>query len=145
MKKIENFLFWPVLVLVFCSISKYGDTPTDVHWNDTFFVIKNSIITGCFLAWLIIVIMLFKLIRRRHQQVNTKFAITYIVLTLLLFGVSWASGFLGGGSPAGYSDSQLDTLIFYNQVRIITALGLLVVQVIFLVYFVVQLLKKPEA
>lgn len=145
MKKIENFLFWPVLVLVFCSISKYGDMPTDVHWKDTFFVIKNSIITGCFLAWLIVVIMLFKLIRRRHQSVHTRFAVTYIVLTLLLFSVSWLSGFLGGGSPAGYSDSQLDKLIFYNQVRIITAACLLAVQVVFLVYFVVQLLKKPVA
>lgn len=145
MKKIENFLFWPVLVLLFCSISKYGDTPTDVHWSDTFFVIKNSVITGCFLAWLIVVIMLFKVIRRRGQAIHTKFAITYIVLTLLLFSVSCVSGFLGGGSPAGYSDRQLDKLIFYDNLRIVTASCLLAVQVVFLIYFVVQLLKKPVA
>lgn len=65
------------------------------------------------------------------------------MLTVLLFGVSWASGFLGGGSAAGYSDSQLDKLMFYDQVRVITALGLLATQIIFLAYFVVQLLKKP--
>ncbi|OQP52480.1 hypothetical protein A4R26_28695 [Niastella populi] len=143
MKKVENLLFWPVLVLIFCSISKYGDTPTDIHWNDTFYVIKNSIITGCFLAWLLVVIMVFKVIRRRHQTIHTKFAIAYMVLTILLFGISWASGFLGGGSAAGYSDSQLDKLMFYDQVRVITASGFLVTQVIFLGYFVVQLLKKP--
>jgi hypothetical protein len=145
MKKIENFLFWPVLVLIFCSISKFGDKPTDIHWSDTYVVVKNAYITGCFLAWLLIVIMLFKLIRRRHQHVHTKFAITYIVLTLLFFSVSWVSGFLGGGSPAGYSDSQLDKLIFYDQLRVVTALCFLVIQLIFLGYFVIQLLKKPVA
>jgi hypothetical protein len=120
MKKIENWLLWPILVLVFCSISKYGDTTTDVHFSDTYYVIKNSFITGWFLAWLLIVFFLFKLVRRRHQGV-----------------------FLGGGSPAGYSDSQLDKLIFYDKVREVTAFGLLLTQVIFLGYVVVQILKKP--
>jgi uncharacterized membrane protein len=143
MKKIENWLLWAILILIFCSISKYGDTTTDVHFSDTYYVINNSFITGWFLAWLLIVFFLFKLIRRRHQFVNRKFAAAYIVLTVLLFTVSWGSGFLGGGSPAGYSDSQLDKLIFYDKVREATAAGLLLTQVIFLVYFVVQLLKKP--
>lgn len=143
MKKIENWLLWPILVLIFCSISKYGDTTTDVHFHDTYYVINNSFITGWFLAWLLIVFFLFKLIRRRHQFVNARFTIMYIVLTVLFFTVSWGSGFLGGGSPAGYSDSQLDKLIFYDKVRTLTAVGLLATQVIFVVYFVIQLLKKP--
>ncbi|HUP12281.1 MAG TPA: hypothetical protein VM187_08725, partial [Niastella sp.] len=100
-------------------------------------------ITGWFLAWLLIIFFLFKLIRRRHQEINNKFAIIYIVLTMLFFTLSWGSGFLGGGSPAGYSDSQLDKLIFYDQVRTLTAVSLMVTQVIFLVYFVVQMLKRP--
>jgi heme/copper-type cytochrome/quinol oxidase subunit 1 len=143
MKKIENLLFWPVLVLIFCSISKYGNTTTDVHLHDTYYVIANSYITGWFLAWLLVVFFLFRVIRRRHNYINTKFAITYLLLTVVLFTISWGSGFVGGGSPAGYSDSQLDKLIFYDKVRSVTAGGLLVTQVIFLVYFVVQLLKKP--
>jgi hypothetical protein len=65
------------------------------------------------------------------------------VLTLVLFSISWLSGFLGGGSPAGYSDSQLDRLIFYDQLRTVTAFFFLLIQIIFLGYFVVQLLKKP--
>jgi hypothetical protein len=143
MKKTENWLLWVILVLIFCSISKYGDTTTDIHFNDTYYVINNNLITGWFLAWLLIVFFLFRLIRRRHQMVHNKFAITYIVLTVLFFTISWASGFIGGGSPAGYSDSQLDKLIFYDKVRGVTAIGLLATQVIFLVYFIVQLLKKP--
>ena len=143
MKKIENLLFWPILVLIFCSISKYGDTTTDVHFSDTYYVINNSFITGWFLAWLLIVFFLFKLIRRRHHFVHTKFAAAYIMLTVLFFGISWASGFFGGGSPAGYSDSQLDKLIFYDNLRTQSALCLVATQVIFLIYFVVQLLKKP--
>lgn len=143
MKKIENWLLWPILVLIFCSISKYGDTTTDIQLNDTYYVINNNIITGWFLVWLLIVFFLFKLIRRRHHTVNTKFAVAYIVLTVLFFGVSWGSGFFGGGSPAGYSDSQLDKLIFYDKLRTQTILGLVLIQVIFLVYFIVQLLKKP--
>lgn len=143
MKKTENWLLLPILVLIFCSISKYGDTTTDIQLSDTYYVINNNIITGWFLAWLLIVFFLFKLIRRRHQFVHTKFAAAYIILTVLFFGISWGSGFFGGGSPAGYSDSQLDKLIFYDRVREVTAFGLLLMQVIFVVYFVIQLIKKP--
>ena len=143
MKKIENWLLWPILVLIFCSISKYGDTSTDIHFHDTYYVINNSTITGWFLVWLLIVFFLLKLIRRRHQSINNKFAILYMVLTVLLFIISWGSGFMVSGSPAGYSDSQIDKLLFYDRLRTQTALGLVAIQVIFLIYFVVQQLKKP--
>lgn len=143
MKKTENWLLWPILILIFCSISKYGGTSTDIHLNDTYYVIDNSFITGWFLAWLLIVFILFKLIRRRHQFVHTKFAAAYIVLTVLFFGISWGSGFYGGGSPAGYSARQIDLLLFYDRLRTRSALCLVAIQVIILVYFVVQLLKKP--
>lgn len=144
MKKIENWLLWPILVLIFASISKYGEQRTDIHWNDTFYVIDNNYITGSLLVWLLIVFFLLKFIRHRHHTVHTQFAIAYMVLTVLLFTLFWGSSFLGGGSPAGYSDSQIDKLIFYNNLRLYTAFGLLLVQVIFLLYFIVQMLKKSQ-
>lgn len=144
MKKIENWLVWPILVLLFYSISKYGDITTDIHWNDTFYLVTNGSLAGCFLAWLVIVFILFKIIRHRHVIIHTKFAFTYIVLTLLLFGTFLAAGFVGGPTKGiGFSDADLDRLIARNLFRMVTVYCFLTVQVIFLIYFITQLFKKP--
>jgi drug/metabolite transporter (DMT)-like permease len=144
MKKIENWLIWPVLLLLFYSASKHSDTASDIILNDTFYVISNASISGWFALWLVIVIILFKIIRRRHLLVNQILAFTYITLTLLLFGFYLLISFVGGGPKAsGFSDSELDAWIFYNQLRIVTACCFFLTQVIFLIYFVVQLKKQP--
>jgi|GEM_PF-4774469 len=144
MKKIENILFWPVLVLLFLSASKYGAASNAIELNDTYYIILNSHSAGIFAAWLLLVVLLFKFIRRRHQVVNKKFAITYIVLTLLLFGVFIGLGFVQGSSAAGnFTTADLDALMFRNQLKVACAEGCLLVQVIFLVYFFVQMVKKP--
>jgi hypothetical protein len=144
MKKIENILFWPVLILLFLSASKYGSTTTDVNVSDTYYIISSGAIAGAFAGWLLVVIFLFKLIRRRHQVVNKKFALTYIALTILLFGVFISVGFVKGGSAAGnYTTADLDALMFRNQLKVACAEGCLLVQVIFLIYFIIQIVKKP--
>jgi len=144
MKKIEHILFWPVLILLFLSASKYGAMSTDVQFNDTFYIIYNSHIAGSFALWLLIVVFLFKLIRRRRQVVNKKFTLTYIILTVLLLGVFLSLGFVKGGSAAGnFTSSDLDALMFRNQLKVACAEGCLLVQVIFLIYFFIQIVKKP--
>jgi hypothetical protein len=144
MKKIENFLFLPVLILLFYGASKYSSTVTDIHLHDTFYVITNASITGWFLAWLGIVFILFKIIRRRHVIIHTKFALTYIVLTPLLFGVFIVAGLVGGPSNmSGYSDADLDVVIARNLFRMVTVYCFLAVQFIFLIYFIIQMVKKP--
>src|SRR5690349_11417001 len=98
MKKIENFLFWPVLVLLFFCITKYGSTSTDINFHDTYYIIPSSTIAGSFAGWLLVVIFLLKRIRHRHQVVNNKFALIYIALTILCLGVFLSLGFVSGGS-----------------------------------------------
>lgn len=144
MKKIENFLFLPVLVLVFYSMSKYSDASIDINFHDTYYIIASAPVAGWFAVWLLIVILLFKLIRRRHHSVNQKIAITFITGTLLFFAIFLIGGLVGGPSGEGrFSDTELDTLIFKGQLRIVAAWCFLVMQVMFVVYFVVQLLKRP--
>ena len=144
MKKIENILFWPVLILLFLSASKYGAASNAIEFNDTYYIILNSHSAGSFAVWLLVVIFLFKFIRRRRQVVNKKFALAYITLTLLLFGVFIGLGFVKGGSAAGnFTTTDLDALMFRNQLKVACAEGCLLVQVIFLIYFFIQILKKP--
>jgi hypothetical protein len=144
MKKVEHFLFLPVLILLFYGASKYSSTVTDIHLHDTFYVITNASITGWFLAWLGIVFILFKIIRRRHVIIHTKFAFTYIVLTVLLFGVFIVAGLVGGPSDrSGYTDADLDVVIARNLFRMVTVYCFLAVQFIFLIYFIIQMVKQP--
>ena len=144
MKKIENILFWPILILLFLSASKYGAMSTDVEFNDAYYIIFNSHIAGSFAGWLLIVVFLFKLIRRRHQMVHKKFALSYIILTILLLGIFLGLGFVKGGSAAGnFTTADLDALMFRNQLKLMCAEGCILVQVIFLVYFLYQFIKRP--
>ncbi len=89
MKKIENILFWPVLILLFFCASKYGRISTDLNIHDTYYIIPNSYAAGTFALWLLLVIFLLKLIRRRHQVINKKIVLTYVTLTLVLLGDSF--------------------------------------------------------
>jgi hypothetical protein len=143
MKKIENWLLWPVLILVFYGMSKYSNSTFDIHFHDTYYLVSNATIAGFVALWLAIVIIFLKLIRHRHQVVNVKFTLVYMVVTLLLFCISWLSGYFTGSVPSGYSDFQLNKWVFFNQLRVVAALSFLLVQVIFVAYFVVQLVKKP--
>jgi len=144
MKKIENILYWPVLILLFLSISKYGAMSADVDFNDNFYIILISHIAGTFAVWLLVAIFLFKLIRRRQQVVNKKFALSYMVLTVLLLGVFLGIGLVKGGSAGGtYTTADLDALMFRNQLKVACGEGCLLVQVIFLIYFFIQMVKKP--
>ncbi|MBO9203520.1 MULTISPECIES: hypothetical protein [Niastella] len=144
MKKIENLLFWPVLILLFFSASKYGAMSTDLHWDDTYYIIPNWQVAFPAASWLLLIIFLLKRIRRRHQVINKKFAFIYITITLLLLCTLLGLGMVSGGSAAGnYTTSDLDALMFRNQLRILSGWCFLIVQVIFLIYFIGQIVKKP--
>lgn len=144
MKKIENFLFLPVLVLLFYSASKYSDTSIDIHLFDTYYIFSSAAAAGWFALWLLVVVFLFRLVRRRHQMVHQRFEIIYSTLTLLFFGVFLLAGLSGGPSnAAGYSDADLDALIFRNKLGMAVAWCFLTVQFIFLTYIILQFVKKP--
>ncbi|WP_207510810.1 hypothetical protein [Longitalea luteola] len=143
MRKLENLLIIIVLIILFYSASKYGDASIDVHFHDTFYVINSAYIGGWFAVWLLIIFLLFKVVRRRHHYVSPLITLTYTTLTLLFFCVFLLLGLVNGASNgAGFSNADLDALIFRNKLRVVAAWCLLAVQVIFLTYFAVQLLKK---
>jgi len=143
MKKIENLLFLPVLALCFYGASKYSSTTLDIHLYDTYYVVAIAPLTGWALAWLLGVILLFKVIRRRHQSINIKFAIPYIALTLVLFLVLWLPSGAETGDN-GISDEQLSRWLLYNQLRVAATTLFALAQVTFLIYFIVQLMKRPR-
>lgn len=144
MKKFENSLIITVLILLFYGASKYSDTSIDIHFNDTFYLIASGGVAGCFAAWMLIVFFLFKVIRRRHQYVHPLFTFTYNILTLLFLGLVLLPGLLNAPSnAAGFTDADLDGLIFRNHLKVMAAWCLLALQVIFLIFFVFQLLKRP--
>jgi heme/copper-type cytochrome/quinol oxidase subunit 1 len=142
MKKIENWLFLPILVLVFYGASKYSSNTIDIHFHDTYYVVANGHLIGVSLVWLSIVLILFKIIRRRHQSISIRFAIPYLILTLLIFLVFWLPNGAETGAN-GISDTQLNRWLLYNQLRISAAFFFLLAQVIFLIYFITQLFKRP--
>ncbi|AEV97412.1 hypothetical protein Niako_1033 [Niastella koreensis GR20-10] len=117
---------------------------TDIDVSDTYFIIKNSQIAITFVLWLLIVVFLFRMIRRRHQAVNKKFVVAYTVITALLLGLFLGLGLVKGDSAAGtYNTEDLDALMFRNQLKVWCMEGCLLVQVIFLIYFFIQMVKKP--
>lgn len=144
MKKIENFLFLPILVLLFFGASKYSNASLDIEIADTYYVISAATVAGCLAVWLLLVVYCFKQIRKRHKMVNTKLAAGYIILTLLFAIVFIVLGLWNGASSkAGYTEADLDALIVRNQLRTVALWCFAAVQLIFLGYFIAQLIKKP--
>jgi heme/copper-type cytochrome/quinol oxidase subunit 1 len=145
MKKIENWLVLPLILLLFYGASKHSSTTTtDVHFHDTYYVIANRIVAGCCLIWLAIVYVLFKNIRRRHQSIDRRYAIPYLVLTLFIFLAFWLPTGVETGMN-GISDAQLDKWLFYNQLRILSVYIFVFAQVSFLIYYIVQMVRKPHS
>jgi hypothetical protein len=140
MKKIENILFIPAVILLFLSISKKNTAVTDIHFSDTYYVVSNAAIAGGFLGWLILVIIFLKLIRWKHQAINIKFASPYIILTLVLYLIFSLANPPQSGT-AGMSDAQLDRWVLYNQVRMGAAIVFALIQVVFLIYFAWQMIR----
>lgn len=144
MKKIENILLWPVFILLFVCVSKFGAITTDIQYHDTYYITPNSYIAGSFAGWLLLVVFLLKQVRRRHQVIHTGIILTYTLITVLLLGVFLGLGFVSGGSAAGnYTTDDLDALLFRNQLKLLCMEGCLLVQVLFLIYIIIQLVKKP--
>jgi hypothetical protein len=135
MKKIENWLIIPALLLLFYWISSFGKASINIHWHDSYYALDNKALSGRFLIWLTIVFIFFKIIRARHQSINRKFAVTYLVLTLLLFTIF--------SIPVEPDGRNMEKWSLFNQVRIVVGAIFLLAQVMFLIYYFVQLVRKP--
>ena len=146
MKKIENVLLLPALVLL-VLIFVQGRSTVDIHLHDTYYVIANTSLAKWFLYWLVVQFILYTLIRRRHKQVNTKWVITHLSITLLLIGLIWFLANSMSKAPRYYASytEEWEKWNLYNKMIVIALVAFLVSQIVLLVYFVTRLFQTPEA
>lgn len=138
MKKIENWLLFPVLVLFCWSFANPGTL--DFHIHDTYFVIAGVSVWRYFAAFLLIVFGLYKTIRNRHQTINRVFAVSHILITILLTGFM-VIPFTSEPKYIDYSNwKSYQSKLQWDAIAVITYL---LTQVIFLIYFIIQMVKRP--
>ena len=128
----------PVLVLYGWSLT--GATSTlDIHLHDTYYVLEKVSTLRILGGFLLILFGLYKTIRFRHETINLKFAIPHILLSiflpaLLLIPVTSEVKYLDYSNWQSYEGKFQWGPVFL--------LFYLLIQVIFLIYFIVQLAKK---
>jgi hypothetical protein len=143
MKNIENWLLLPVGILFICSFGLTGHT-LDFHLHDTYFVFEGVSTLRLVAAFLLIIFGLYKTIRYRHQTINRAFAVPHIFFSTALAGLLLMPLF----STRQYIDYTILDYSNWNsyqdqwQLSVLAGVLFLFIQVIFFLYFIVQLLKK---
>jgi hypothetical protein len=150
MKKVEHLLLVPIVILMFVALYVH-DTTLDIHVHDTYFVLDLAWIAKMFMYWLAFVFVLYKVMRRRHKYVNRWWVISHIGFTLLIMAMLWYYVFLFGAPsnveryyfPAANVPVLLEKWSFYNTIIIIILLTFLLIQLVFLAYFITRLFRSP--
>jgi hypothetical protein len=144
LKMIENWLLLPVVILFLCSFGFAGQT-LDFHFHDTYFIFEGQSTVRYIAGFLLIIFGLYKTIRHRHKSVNQVFALSHILISVLLIGIMLL--FFDSGRQyidySSFSYSKWYKIEDLMQWTIIAGQSFLLAQVIFFLYFIVQLLKKP--
>jgi heme/copper-type cytochrome/quinol oxidase subunit 1 len=149
MKKIENILLLPVLVLIVLMFLA-GDATLDFHLHDTYFVIALAHVIKWFLYWLVVAFILYTVIRYRHKRVNTAWAITHISLTIIPIVLIWylavppQLNLSDGHDYWAFEQAFQSKWEWRNLWLVILALAFLLTQIVFLVYFVTRLFQTPD-
>jgi hypothetical protein len=139
MKKIENWLLLPVLVLFCWSLVAYHYT-LDIHLHDTYFILEGASTMRILAGYLLIMYGLYKTIRNRHQTINRIFAVSHILISLFFTGLL----LLPFTREVRYIDySNWNSYQSKLNMGAIAIIFYLLTQVIFLIYFIAQLIKKP--
>jgi len=144
----ENWLLMPVIILYIWSFGLTGYT-LDLHLHDTYFIVDGvstfRILAGC----LLLIFGLYKTIRNRHQTINQAFAVPHIFITILLTGfllIPFAIKFQDSASKVQYIDySHWRSYESNAKWALMAVFSFLLSQIIFLIYFVVQLVRKPAS
>jgi len=138
MRKIENWLLLPAFILLFRSIIEPLQS-FDIHLHDTYFVFDGVSLLRFPAYALLIIFGMYKTVRHRHENIDPVFALPHIVITILLTGVLLFPSTTG----KRYVDFTNWSTIGFMQWNVLSFVAYLLVQVIFLGYFVVQLIRKP--
>jgi heme/copper-type cytochrome/quinol oxidase subunit 1 len=141
MKKLENWL--PVLAILLLLLITSSQAHTiDLHLHDTYFILATQTLKIWFCCYLLIITLMYKLIRWKQEFVHKWVIITHLislVLTALL--VVLPNGWLGL-ADAPERNLEYTNLGRINQAMVVWILLVLMVQLIFLAYFIVQLVTK---
>ena len=134
MQKVENSLILPVLFLFVWSLTV--SESLDVHLNDTYIVVAGFSALRTLASFFLILFGLYKTIRHRHDVINLFIAIPHILFTSILIGCLLAP--LEG--KRNYIDYSSWNSVPWDAIGLLT---FLLIQVIFLIYFIVEIVKKP--
>jgi hypothetical protein len=145
MKKIENWLIWPALFIVFANYFLVGESTLGQDTRSVS-IITHAMFSGISLVVLCVIFLLYKIIRKRNGSVNKPWAISHIAITILFIVIIWYLVQYQQMPRRYLSTSYKDELsiwVIHNQVLVKSVFVFLLIQVSFLLVFVVQLLKKP--
>lgn len=146
MKKIENLLIFPFLFALFGTWFP-STSLLSIMGKNASIVISSKTICTWFVCYLIVVFVLYKLIRKRQRSVNAAWGIGHIVLTFWLIAIVWFS-FEFAPITQDYIDTSMvddfSAWASYNLFLVYSVLSFSLVQTIFWIYFVVQMVKKRQ-
>lgn len=139
MKKIENWLILPVMILFVWSLTVANYT-LDFHLTDTYFVVDGAFMLRFLGGVLLLLFGVYKTIRHRHHNINRTFAVPHILITILLTGfllipVATEIKFVDYSNWKSYQSKLLWPAV--------VVIAYVLTLIIFLIYFIFQLLKKP--
>lgn len=145
MKKVENLLLLPVL-LIGLMLLLAGTATIDISGGFHFYIIANSVVMPFVIGFFFLEFVLYKLIRKRHNAINDRWAWIHIGGSFLLVAI-FEYCVLYRGVPAWNlslvtADTYYTYMIITQQLLIIDALLFLLLQVVFLSYFAIQMFKK---
>src|SRR5688500_2898027 len=141
MKKIENLLLLPFLFALY-GIYRVSPTMLIIRFHDSWFATGPAGVCTWFLCYVIVLFVLYKIIRIRRQFVSRGWATGHIAITFLLIVTVWWSFEFSKFPTSGFSLSEpyyFAAWASYNKVLVFSALTFSLIQVIFWIYFVVQM------
>jgi hypothetical protein len=147
MKKIENWLLLPLLFIVFGNYLFVGKSMLHIdHDVQSAQIITDALFFRFFLFILVVLFLLYKIIRKRYGAVNKPWAFSHIAITMLFTVIIW---YLVQNQqwPRFYLSTSFNDVLHiwarYNKALVIAACIFLLIQISFLIYFTVKLVKKP--
>lgn len=146
MKKIENLLLLPLLFALY-GINRVSANLFFIQFHDTTLATNPAGVCTWFLCYVIVLFVLYKLIRRRRQFVNPIWATGHITITFLLMVTVWWALEYSETPTSGFSLSKRNDFAdwaSFNRTLVFSFLIFSLVQTIFWIYFVVQMVKKRQ-
>lgn len=146
MKKIENLLVLPMLLLLVWAIFSKGAT-LDFHIYDTYYVVDSAWLALQMLIVVLLFFVLYKLVRRRHQRVSRTWVITHFSVSTALILITWFSVGMFNKRSKGlvdYSEAFNHRLPAWELAIGMAVLSFLVLQLTVFAYLIIRLIRPAK-